>query len=91
MDHALFSDGSVILFDLETRLEEKEGENGWLVLSGTIGTEFYLVADLLWTQSSFVRTYCDCGHVGVDRDDDEEVLSLIKVGALFAGTISAVG
>lgn len=72
-------------------MEEKEGENGRLVLSRTTGAKFYLVSDFLWTASAIVGTNRDCGDVGVDRDDYEEALSLIKAGVLSAGAISVVG
>jgi len=90
VDHALFSDGSSVLLNLATRLEE-EDQNGWFVLSGAIVIEFYLVTDLLWTKSTLAGINRDYSDVGIDRDDNEEVLSVIKTGLLFAGTLSAVG
>lgn len=91
MDTFIFSDGRSFLSDLETRLAKKEGQNGWHVLSGTIGIEFYLVTNFLWTTSAFIGTYRNCGNVDIDCDDNKKVLPLIKAGVLSAGAISVVG
>lgn len=76
---------------MEARLAEEKGQNGRNVFPGTVSTEFYLVTDFLWTASTIVGIDRNCGDVGIDRDDHEEILPLIKVGILSAGPISAVG
>lgn len=91
MDTLILFDGGGFLFDLETRLARKEGENGWSVLSGTIGAEFYLVTYFFWTEGAFVGTNRNCGDVGFDCDDDEEISPAIEIGILSVRTISAVG
>jgi len=91
LDTAIFSNGCCVLPDLETKLEKEEGENCQPVLFSTTWVELYLVANFLWAESTAIRTDRDCGNVGIDSDDDEEVLSLIKIGVLFIGTIFAMG
>ena len=50
-----------------------------------------MVTGLLRAASTIARTNRNYIHVGIDNDDNEEILSFIKVGVLFAGTLSAVG
>lgn len=76
---------------METRLAEKESQNSWPVLSSPTGTQLYLVTYLLWTSSTLIRINRNCGDVGVDRDDNEEIPSTIEIGILPACPISIVG
>lgn len=76
---------------METRLAEKEDEDGWFVLSGTTGAQFYLVTDFLWVKSTLAGINRDCGDVGTDRDDYEKVLLPITVSFLLTRTVLAVG
>jgi hypothetical protein len=55
--------------------------------SRTTGAQFYLVTNFLWTTSTATRTDCDCGDVGGDCDDDEEVLPF-KEDLLQQSTVS---
>ena len=91
MDTIILIDGCILLSDMETGLAEKESQNCWRVLSGTISTQLYLVANFLWVESAFIGIDRDYGDVGVDFADNEAVLSLIEVGVLFTHTIPALG
>ena len=91
MDTVIFFDGNFVSFDLETRFQEKEGKNCRPILLGTTGAKLYLVTGLLWPTSTTSRTNRDYVHVGIDSDDNEEILSTIEVSVLFACALSPMG
>jgi len=50
-----------------------------------------LVAHFFWAESAYIRTDYHYGNVGADCNDNEEVLSAIETGVLFASTLSVMG
>lgn len=91
MDSIIFSDGNIVLPNLETRGSKKESENSRSIFSRTTWTEFSLVSNLLWSEITRAGTHGDRVNVGVDTADNEEVLSFISGSILFIGAISALG
>lgn len=72
-------------------MAEKASQNGGHFLLNSASTQFYLVANFLWTKIAIVGTDCHRGNVDFHPAHDEKILSLIKDGILSFSPIPALG